>query len=241
MSEAIIVGAILFFASFIQGFAGFGFGLITAPLLLLLYGPAFVVPFSIICALAINLQLTIKSKITFGKIDYIAPLVAGALIGTPIGVYSLLSLNEQVIRLFLSLLLICYSLYSLFVKEIKKELGNKSAFFSGILSGLLGAALSTGGPPVIIWTSLQKWSKEKVRSTLIFFFLISGLIVFIGHTASGLVTGEILRSFLFSIPVIISGSLLGSHFFSNTSQEIFRKIIYTLIIIMGVLIFPYRA
>ena len=241
MNDAIIVGAILFFASFIQGFAGFGFGLITAPLLLLLYGPAFVIPFSIICALAINLLLTIKSKIRFTSVDYITPLVAGALIGTPIGVYSLLSLDENVIRLFLSLLLVLYSLYSLFVREIKKKLGNKSAFIAGVFSGLLGAALSTGGPPVIIWTSLQTWPKEKIRSTLIFFFLVSGLMVFVGHTASGLVTGEILRSFLFAIPVIVAGAFAGSYFFSNTSQKLFRKIIYTLIIIMGILIFPYGA
>ncbi len=57
---------------------------------------------------------------------------------------------------------------------------------AGFLAGCLGGALGAAGPPVIVYTSLQPWAKDKIKATLQGFFTASGLVVVFLHALNGL-------------------------------------------------------
>ena len=80
MPEYVLIGTIVFCASWVMGATGFGFALICVPLLSAVRGPKFAVPYSLLCGYMINVLLLIKFK---GHIDLkrILPLVLGALPG----------------------------------------------------------------------------------------------------------------------------------------------------------------
>ncbi len=61
------------------------------------------------------------------------------------------------------------------------------------------------GPPVIIYTALQPWDKDEIKSTLTGYFFLSGLIIIVAQAMSGLMTTAVLTGSLISIPFIIVG------------------------------------
>jgi hypothetical protein len=239
MVDLLLIGVILFFASFVQGFSGFGFGLIVTPLLALFYPISFVVPFTALCGLVINVILVYELKPELKELKLLLPLSIGVILGVPIGVYALSSSEETLIRLLLSLLLVGYAGYALMVREIKKELGSKSAVVAGWFSGWFGAALATGGPPIIIFVSLQPWEKRRAKSTLVTFLFFSTILIVMAHTVAGLTTAASVESFFYAIPVIATGTFVGSHIFGRTDHIYFRKAVLILLLFIGGLIFPY--
>jgi len=114
------------------------------------------------------------------------------------------------------------------------------AYLYGFLAGCLGGALSASGPPVIIYTSLQPWSKDQIKVTLQGYFLVSGFIVVLFQAASGFTTWAVMKLFILSLPAVIIGTLVGSHFYGMIREEGYRKILLILLGCLGTFT-VYRA
>ena len=106
-------------------------------------------------------------------------------------------------------------------------------YLFGFFSGCLGGALSAAGPPVIVYTSLQTWSKDSIKVTLQGFFLASGAIVVLFHALSGITTGVVVRYFLISLPLIFLGTYTGSIFYGKIREEHYKKVMLLLLAFLG--------
>ena len=58
------------------------------------------------------------------------------------------------------------SAYGLFFDISNIRIWKGWAYLVGFLSGGLGGTIGANGPPVIIYTSAQPWSNDKIRVTL---------------------------------------------------------------------------
>ncbi len=83
-------------------------------------------------------------------------------------------------------------------------------YAAGFCSGFLGGSLAMSGPPVIVYTALQPWDKDEMKSTLTGYFFLSGLIIIVAQAMSGLMTAAVFAGSLISIPFIILGVVSGS-------------------------------
>jgi uncharacterized protein len=101
------------------------------------------------------------------------------------------------------------------------------------LAGCLGGAFSTSGPPVIVYTSLQTWTKDQIKVTLQGFFFLSGLMIAFSHVLSGFTTFSVLRLYGFGLLPLILGTCLGSFFYGFIREEDYRKIILIFLTILG--------
>jgi uncharacterized protein len=239
MTTYTLLLAVTFLAGFIQGLSGFGSVLLSLPLLILFLDVRTAIPLVALVALALTVLLLIQLR---EHLDWkkVYPLLAGTLFGVPVGVFLLKHLDTNLIQLVLGAVLVGYALYGLASRLSLKGIRTPWVYLYGFLAGCLGGALSASGPPVIIYTSLQPWSKDQIKVTLQGYFLASGLIVVLFQAASGLTTWSVMKLFALSLPAVIIGTLVGSHFYGMVREEGYRKIILILLGCLGAFT-VYRA
>ncbi|RLB13524.1 MAG: sulfite exporter TauE/SafE family protein [Deltaproteobacteria bacterium] len=239
MQTYILICLIVFFAGFTQGLSGFGSILLSLPLLAIFLDIKIVIPLEAIYGVSITIILLVQLR-KYLDWQKIFPLFLGALPGIPIGVYFLKKLDKGMIQWILGIMLISYSLYSLFFRSTNKGIREGWAYLFGFLSGCLGGALSASGPAVIVYTSLQAWSKDKVKVTLQGFFMVSGMVVIFFHALSGLTTVTVLRFFLVSLPLLFLGTYTGSFFYGKIKEKNYKRVMLILLAFLGGFII-YRA
>ena len=227
-----LICLIVFLAGFTQGLSGFGSILLSLPLLAIFLDIKTVIPLVALIAFCITIILFIQ---LWEHLDWkkIYPLFLGALPGIPLGVFFLKKLDKDLIQWILGIILISYSLYSLFFRSTNKQMRGGWGYLFGFFSGCLGGALSAAGPPVIIYMSLQTWTKDTIKVTLQGFFLVSGAIVIFFHALSGLTTTVVLRYFLISVPLMFLGTYTGSIFYGKIQEEHYKKVILILLAFLG--------
>ncbi len=233
MEIYIYLTVIAFLAGFIQGLSGFGSVLLSLPLMVLFLDIREAIPLVNLMGVILTVMLIIQLRAhwDWGKV---MPLLAGALPGIPVGVYLLKRMDPSHVQVILGLVLVAYAIYGLLFRLPVGRVGGPWAYFFGFLAGGLGGAISASGPSVIVYTSLQSWTKDQIKVTLQGFFIISGLLIGVFHAANGLTTEGVIRNFLLSIPTLLAGSWLGSMLYGKFREEGYRKVMLVFLGALGV-------
>ncbi|MDC0335939.1 sulfite exporter TauE/SafE family protein [Pseudodesulfovibrio sp.] len=232
MFETIAIAAIVVIAGFLQGLTGFGFGLIALPLLGLFIPIKTVIPLIVMLGFCLTLTLTIQLRRSIRFRNMIMLFIA-TVPGIPLGVYLLKHLSAQPLSLALGALMISFTSYQLMVKPTPRPLGLPWTLTAGFLSGILGGSIGAGGPPVIIYSTMQPWSKDESKATLTFFFFVSTIVILANHAVSGLITGEVTTYFLTSLPALGVGIFLGTIAYKYISDQGYRKLALVLVFLLG--------
>lgn len=223
---------IIFIASFVQGFSGFGFALLTVPTLSIFLDLKFVVPLAALCGFYVNIYLAyvLRKKI---RINEAKELVYGALIGVPLGAMVITSFNKELLLVFLSLLVLIFVFFSLTNIIQTRKINYKWKYLAGFLSGLFGGAFNTNGPPILIYYYLSGYSKEKFKASLTGYFVFSSIIIVSSHYFSGMTTLNVLKFSIYLLPAIILGKVLGHKYFGKVSSNVYNKIVLFTLAIIG--------
>lgn len=228
------IALIFLSAGFIQGMTGFGSALVAMPLLCLIVDVKLAVPLCILNSVIITTYLVFNLRHHFDK-GKILPLCLGSIPGIWVGATLLKEANSALISLLLGLLLIGYSLYSLFFSPKPRTLHPAWSLAAGFSSGAIGAAFSAGGPPTLIYTTLNDWNRHEIKATLSGFFLFNSYLTAVVHIFSGLTTAPVLQAFAISAPFVLTGTILGSLCYKYVNKTLYLKIIFSMLIIMGLL------
>jgi len=226
------VCTIAFLAGFIQGFSGFGSVLLSLPLLALFLDMTVVVPLVSLYALCLTAVLFVQLR-SFINWKTVGVLVAGAVPGVPAGVFLLKYVPSFMIETLAGVILVLFSLVQFFMKISKAPAGRVWTLLSGFLGGCLGGAIGASGPPVIIYTALQPWDKNVIKSTLQGFFLFAGLLVVLIQAFSGLLTVPVLRFFALGFPFLMAGTFSGAFFYGSLRTEGYQKVLFALLCLLG--------
>ena len=146
----------------------------------------------------------------------------------------------SLVQIILGITLILFSVYSYIFQDKSFKIKEIWAYLFGFLSGYLGGAIGAGGPPVIVYTSLQSWSKDLIKVTLQGYFILAGIFVLFGHGLIGIINISVLKLYLVAFPALVTGTYIGSRFYKATREEIYRKIILVILITLGGLMI-YRS
>jgi uncharacterized membrane protein YfcA len=168
--------------------------------------------------------------------DTLALLVA-SFGGIPIGLYLLKAFPETIVKGILGLVLIGFGSFNLLGIELPQIKKRWLALPFGFLAGILGGAYNANGPPIVIYGLLRGWSKETFRTSLQGYFLVTSLLITIGHGATGLWTGDVIRLFLISLPVVVMAVLLGEKFVSRIEEDRFAWGVNLILTLLGVMMF----
>ncbi|HHV96139.1 MAG TPA: sulfite exporter TauE/SafE family protein [Clostridiaceae bacterium] len=223
---------VCFLSSLQQCFTGFGFAIISMPLLILLF------PLRTISAVVALASLMLCSQVAFKMrkhIDFkIAAIpILSAFIGRTIGVNLLMTTNEKVLKPILGIVIILITIYIIFFKEKIKIKPNKvNGFISGISSGVLGGLFNTGGPPLVVYYLFALKDKLSYIGTIQFTFAIGNLYSVILHALHGNFNDSSVPLSLISLLAVTLGSFLGCRIISKVKNVNYA--IYASMIMMGI-------
>lgn len=220
-------------AAILQSLSGFGFALIVMPVLTLVLGLRAAAPMVALTALTlytINV-LRYRRSIDLGEVFRLG--LASA-VGVPIGVWLLSSVDEHLFKQVMGASLIAFALYSLFRPAISWRPGRSWVYPAGFLAGCLGGAYNVPGPPVVIYGSLRQWPRDEFRGILQSLFLINGSLVVTSHLLAGNVTTQVLTYWIYAMPPLLLGVLVGSLADRRVNRDAFRVLVQVMILLMGI-------
>ena len=224
----------IFFSSIIQGLTGFGFALVSAPIMMFLLSPEAVVPIVVTHGLVINLIILFEAR-KWVNLKRIWPLMLAGTAGVPIGTYLLIALDASILKIFIGAVIIPFAIALLagFKKPIKSE---KLAFAPvGITSGLLASSTSLSGPPVILFFVNQGLEKRIFRANLVAYFTVLSLAAILAFVIGGVITTTVINYTLWLLPAAILGAMTGIKLTPKVSEKLFRNIALVIVIIAGLL------
>ena len=234
MEQYLFTILIFLLGSFTQGLTGFGFALVSIPLLVMFMDIRTAVPLCMLSGLVITafLSLQLKDHLDWKKI---LPLLCGCLPGIVAGTLFLKKINEPLFKILLGTMLIAYALYRLFLIPKPRTINKAWGWAAGFATGAISAAFSAGGPPTIIYTTLTGWNKNEIKSTLSIFFFLGGVATAIAHATSGLTTMAVLKLSVISLPAVLLGVWSGSLLYRRFKTEGYIKLVLIGLILMGLM------
>lgn len=235
ISDMTWIAVVIFLASLLQGIFGFAFMLFALPLLSFHLSMKVAVP---LLSFFLALQSGILAFQLRGTFDYrsAVPLLIGGVAGIPTGILFLLQFNDTIIKAVLGIFLIVYSAYSLRFKQVSFRFPRWAEYLFGFFAGALGGAFNITGPPVVFYLAARKCSKRDIIGSLNVFFCVTSVVVLALHTTIGNITYEITMAFLKLVPAMLAGMLIGGHILNKMNEAIYRKGLFILLFVMGVML-----
>ena len=230
-----VVGVILA-AAFVRSALGFGDAVVAMPLLAMVIGLKTATPHVAFMGPTISLLILMKDW-RAGDMKAAARLIVASLLGIPLGVYGLARLPEEPLKIVLGVLILLYGLFGLARPSVRIK--NEKAWVPwmvGWTAGVLGGAYNTNGPPVVAYGMLRGWPPGRFRANLQGYFLPTGLMILAGHGLAGMWTGEVFRFYLFSLPAIVLGVVLGGLVNRKLRPAVFVKLVYVFLAAMGAIL-----
>lgn len=228
-----MVFVIVFFAVLVSATFGFGEALIAMPLLGIFWKPELAGALVALVSLCTSAVIVFKNRaqISFGQV---LPFLVSAALGIPLGVYLASAIEAQLVKNVLGIIIICFSLYSLFKPNLSALSHDKYAPIAGFLAGIFGGAYNISGPPMVLYGSLRRWSGDVFRMTLQAFFLpVSALVVGV-RAYKGEYTAEVLSTVGLLLPLMGLAIGLGTWLNTKISEPArFHKYVHLLLLILG--------
>jgi len=231
----IVIIAIIFVSAFVRSAFGFGDALIAMPLLALFIGLSIATPLVGLCAVTYSILILYKEWRRVKFKDVLA-LIITAFIGIPVGIYLLKENYETLMKLILGGIIVLFSLFNIFKPKLFHLKNNKLAFLFGFISGVLGGAYNTNGPPVVIYSALRKWEPQTFRASMQGYFLPTGFAIAISHAIGGLWTKPVLLNYLYVLPAILIAVYLGALVNKRIKKEKFTIYIFSILLVIGILL-----
>ena len=231
----VLILAVILLAALLQSAIGFGFGLVSMPLLALMMAAPDAAALVALCSATLSGTMLIRNRKGL-HVEEAAGLILAAAAGVPVGIFILASAPRQGLLIGLGLVVLLFSLVSLMQKTPFEIKDRRWRFLAGFLGGVLGGAYNISGPPVVLYGAMRRWPPERFLAVTQAFFLPIALMVATGHALAGLWTRETLTLFAFAAPGIIAATFVGARLSRRLSAPALAKGVYALCAALGAML-----
>ncbi|PLX16273.1 MAG: hypothetical protein C0599_15675 [Salinivirgaceae bacterium] len=223
-------------SSLIKGVTGFGFALLSLPILLMWYEPVEIIPVLMVCNLVASLFIVLQKKKN-KLIDKPSKLllVSGGLF-TILGVVVLKHVDADVLIHFAGFFFIGLTILSLFNRRPKRAVALHTYPIVGSIIGLITGVISISGPPLALFLNRANVDNKKFREIFAWFSIVTATIAIIGYTQMGMFTNQVIKLSLMFIPILLVGSLVGKYLNEIISIQSFKAVNILLTLISCVLL-----
>jgi uncharacterized membrane protein YfcA len=226
---------VIFLASFVMGLTGFGIALVAMAFLPWLMSPVtaivvltlYALVFSVVVVVQLRRDLTPRALVD---------LLIGTVVGTPVGVWVLASLPVTALNRLIGLVLVIVVALEVRGTMPTRLVGRGWGLGTGFLAGVLGGAVGTPGPPVIVYATTQGWSPRTMKANTMGFFVANQGVILIGYWWADLFTREVATvSVAFALPAL-AGVGAGVALFGRLDPVRFRRIVFALLLVSGLIL-----
>ena len=233
MSETLLIAMLIaLVGGIVSGLAGFGFGLVTVPLLLMLYPPATVTTVGSSLVLASGWIVLLSTWRTV-QVRTLGALVPGATIGVFIGTVLLRALEPALIKLIAGVVVILFAVSVLRGWRIDAVHHPLAAPLAGLASGTLSTSTGMSGPPVVLLFTTRQYDMQQFRGSITAYFYYVNFIGISVLILRGIVGWEQLEIAFRLLPAAIIGGFIGRRVLRYVSQSQFRRITLVMLLLTG--------
>lgn len=227
------IAIINFLATLSQTVVGFGAPLISMPFMIVWLGAKTATPLSALVGLLTSVFVLIYYRSHF-NLQAVIKLLAAAVIGVPVGTYLLNLVDARSLKILLGVIVIGYALYSLASPKLPKLQGKFWEYVFGFFAGIMGGALNTSGPIVVIYASFKQWKPEEFRSNLQGFFIVTNIVIMVSHYLSGNLGDQFAANVGWAIGGMLVAIVVGLVISSRVNEKIFRTLVIIVLIASGI-------
>src|SRR5581483_7980124 len=97
-------------------------------------------------------------------------------------------------------------------------------------------AVGLPGPPIVVYAAAQDWSARTFKANIQGFFIVNQGVILGGYWVAGLLTREVVRlTWMYLLPAL-AGTLLGMSLFHRVDAVRFRRIVFALLLVFGLVL-----
>jgi uncharacterized membrane protein YfcA len=231
-ADLAFAAAVAIVSGIVHGYTGFGAALVMVPLLALLYGPVEAIAVTSIAGLIGSSPVYLgAARIAVWR--EVGPLMAAAIIATPLGVVVLFSVDPEWIRRAIGLFVLMAALLLMSGWVYRGRRGAVASAVTGTLCGAVSGVAGVGGPPVVVYFIAAPHEPAVQRANIVISVGVVIPLVLGSMAIGGAVDGATLVRGIVAAPFYMAGFHGGTRLFGMAPQSLFRKIALWLLIATG--------
>jgi len=225
------VAAVVLFAAAVQALSGFGFALLSVPLLSLSLAPQRAVVIATGISLATTGVASWRGRASADQ-PLATRLIVASLVGAPFGLLVIAHAPDRALRAVLGLVVLVATLALARGWGVRESRGADASL--GFVSGVLSTSLSTNGPPLVFLMQSREMSPERFRSTINQVFVVSNAVALALFAFTGLIDRDAMLGVLAALPAAFVGVTAGVRARPLVSPDRFRTVVLALMALSGV-------
>ncbi|MGH2543226.1 MAG: sulfite exporter TauE/SafE family protein [Ardenticatenaceae bacterium] len=236
--QIVVTAAIMLVGSTVLSTVGFGIAVTTFPILLLVLDSqsAVVIVNTVSLLLFVSVLYQARQHL---HIREMLPIAIAGLLGVPVGVFILNSVNESVLSISITAAIL---VLTVIVAVNPRAMGSQIPYSSllgppvGFVVGVMLAAIGIGGPIMVIYLIARQLQRDAVRVALSFYFLLIEGTAVIGYGVTGLFTTERAVLVMVAIVPVLAGFGLAVILLRRMNERVFRRAVIAVIISTSLLV-----
>ena len=228
---------ILMLAAFAHGALGFGFPLVSTPLLVLLMDMRAAILLTLIPTVIINLVSILGERHWREALRTFWPIPLFTILGSYTGTQVLLSVDPDPFRLLLAGVLVAYLLSDrLHGSKRQRRVPRWGLAAFGFGLGMLAGVTNVFAPAIIVFALFTRMDAALMVATFNLSFLTSKTGQIAGFVARDAFTAEALELTLWALPPVLLGLWVGIRLRKRIDQETYRKVLKVALWVIAVLL-----
>jgi uncharacterized membrane protein YfcA len=214
----------IFLAGLVQGLTGFGFILVSVPILLLFLDAPTTVVLSQLLALGACIYVAARHWRAIRPLEMLLILAAAA----PciwVGAQALLRWPSAAIKVLAGLVVLAAAAPLLLGVRYRVGRERLGALVAGAISGFLQGSTGMSGPPVVILLANQGWRRDVFRASVSFYLALASLISLAIYAANGALQPDHLAQAAWLLPALALGTFSGTRLAPRVNLKRFQLLV----------------
>ena len=230
-TELIVVAVAIFCAAFVQVLSGFGFALLSMPIMTIALPVKEAVVVSTLLGMISTSWQAVKLREDTNR-PIAKRMTLAAFVGMPLGLYILNVVSDTALRLTLGIAVIVATI--LLIARINlTSATNHFDYGVGFVSGVLNTSLSTNGPPLVFGLQARHLPPAPFRATISTVFAFSNIVGITLFALNGKITLDGLKASAIAFPAWLAGQGLAWPMKKHFHGERFRNLVLGLLFTAG--------
>jgi len=226
-------GIVAVLSGLMQGYTGFGGGLIIVPALALLFGPVEAVAIGVTAGIAGTLGL-LRNAAKNAHWPEAGPVAIAIVASVPLGLLFLVTADPVIIRRGMGVFVLLSAILLISGWTYRWSRGPLAGGTAGALSGLIfGAFGIPAGPVFAVYFLAAPHPVAVQRANIVLAVGVTLLIMLVGLIYEGVYDGRTLALCAVISPLFLAGAMIGGRLFQVAPAAWFKRITYGLLLISG--------
>jgi hypothetical protein len=224
-------------AGLVRGFTGFGSAMIIMPAASSVLDPFAALAFLTVVEFWGPLPNLRNAWQTGHRRDAMR-LLAGALLGLPLGLWALSMMDPKFFGWSVSVVVLVLLALLMTGWRYDGQVGPRAIYGVGSVGGLMGGIAGIPGPPVIMLYMASDKPIAVIRANFLLYLLGIDVMMLVMFFALGLLDPLAIVVGLILVPVYMVANMVGARFFDPGAERFFRAVAYIVIAVSAILGLP---